>query len=59
MSLGRHVLATPFFFIAAALLIDPFLTNPKRARVAFGWVAIAALYLIHFWTRFARVAWIG
>jgi hypothetical protein len=59
MSLGRHVLATPFFFIAAAILIDPFLTNPKRARVAFGWVAIAALYLIHFWTRFARVAWIG
>jgi hypothetical protein len=59
MSIGRHVFSTPFFFIAAAIFINSSCKNSIAKRLAITWVAVEFFYLIHFWTRFARIAWIG
>jgi hypothetical protein len=59
MSLGRHVLATPFFFIGVAGLITVVLKKPAGRKLLLFLTVISAAYLINFWTRFARSAWIG
>jgi hypothetical protein len=59
MSLGRHVLATPFFFVGAAGLVTTLLKKPAGSKLLLFLTIISAAYLVNFWTRFARLAWIG
>jgi hypothetical protein len=59
MSLGRHVLATPFFYIGVAGLITAVLKRPMGNKLLLFLTMVSAAYLINFWTRFARSAWIG
>lgn len=59
MSLGRHVLATPFFFIGVSGLITALLKKPAGSKMLLFLTVVSAAYLINFWTRFARSAWIG
>jgi hypothetical protein len=59
MSLGRHVFATPFFYLGGVAVI--FATLPTRPRIfllrfyLFG----SVVYLLNFWTRFGNSAWMG
>jgi hypothetical protein len=59
MSLGRHVLATPFFSRGVAGLITAVLKRPMGNKLLLFLTMVSAAYLINFWTRFARSAWIG
>jgi hypothetical protein len=63
MSLGRHVFATPFVFVGLAVVISAISLNaPSRQKIyryALAAIIISMLYLIHFWTRFGRSAWLG
>jgi len=59
MSLGRHVFATPFFIIGAAVVIHQFSTQNTKQKIFAFYTVISAVYFIHFWTRFGRSAWLG
>jgi hypothetical protein len=59
MSLGRHVFATPFFFVGAAVWIECVIQDKTRSRMMFWYLVISMIYLIQFWTRYGRSAWLG
>lgn len=59
MSLGRHVLSTPFLFVGVAGLVTTVLKKPMGNKLLLFLTIVSAAYLINFWTRFARLAWIG
>lgn len=63
-SIGRHVFATPMFYVGAACAL--FLIQPQDGKWTRGWriafvsyAIISAVYLIHWWTRYSRNGWIG
>lgn len=59
MSLARHVFATPFFFIGAGAVIQDVIPKKYRLKVL-GFYAFASMvYLLNFWTRFGKSAWMG
>ena len=59
MSLGRHVFATPFFIIGAAVVLDQFSSPNTKQKIFAFYTLVSAVYFIHFWTRFGRSAWLG
>lgn len=59
MSLGRHVLSTPFFYVGVTGFVAVALRKPMGNRLLLVLTIVSAAYLINFWTRFARLAWIG
>lgn len=59
MSLGRHVFATPFFFIGAIGVMYAGAPTKWRLPILKFYLFASALYLIHFWTRFGKSSWMG
>jgi len=59
MSLGRHVFATPFFIIGAAVVIHQISAPTTKQKIFAFYTFVSAVYFIHFWTRFGRSAWLG
>jgi hypothetical protein len=59
MSLARHVFATPFFFVGAAVVAANITSRRLMGRLILATITLSILYLIHFWTRFGRAAWLG
>jgi dolichol-phosphate mannosyltransferase len=59
MSLARHVFATPFVFVGAAIVAMTIKSQAIQKQLTLATITISILYLIYFWTRFGRGAWLG
>jgi len=56
MSLGRHNLASPLLYVSCALFVS---VLPITRRTQFVILLLCAAHSVHFWSRFARGAWMG
>lgn len=58
-SLGRHVFALPFFFIALSILLDEMPERPLLRRSLAFYLFASFVYLGIYWARIPNGAWIG
>lgn len=59
MSLGRHVFALPFYFYCVACILRLYWQH-KTVRISSLFYAfISFAFLIYWWSRYARIGWLG
>ena len=59
MSLARHVFALPFVFYCIARILALFWNVAWVRRVAWSYAGLSFMFLVYWWSRYAREGWIG
>lgn len=59
MSIGRHIFAVPLFYFAAGRILSEIKNTRRTAQWAWGYVFVSTIFLFYWWTRYARIGWIG
>ncbi|MEN9825585.1 MAG: hypothetical protein RI953_1330 [Pseudomonadota bacterium] len=59
MSLARHVFALPFIFYCVGRILAIVWHQRAAKRLAWGYACISAVFLVYWWSRYAREGWLG
>jgi hypothetical protein len=59
MSLGRHVFALPFYFYCLASLLRLYWHHNKVRTFSIFYAFLSFAFLVYWWSRYARVGWLG